>query len=453
MATLQQSIEWAKQNRADPRAKELYNAIVSGKMDSKALEEGIDLSPLKGSQIKPQVKIEERPLESFAKGFAKGELESIIKTARLVQKGGQAVLAVMDPFKTFEQIKEQTGFDVLKGKTAEEIDAILKSENTAEKAGKLAEFVAEIFFPVGKTTEAQKIISKGKEVIPAVIQKGKEIITKAPSKIKEKITGVVPKIGEKKITEDALTIAREPITKAYEEAAAIQQRTFKEGRLGEIKFKPTHRENLVADSIRPLVEQGRINSQKLPFENIPEIQLEINRINQGVGNMIRERKFPFNLNQLRSKLTAIKKDSEIIFTTDPTIEKTYDALIKTFLREVGKKDTFGLFQARQSFDKIPAVKKLLDSIKGAQGENLRRQAVLDIRRAVNEYIADLLPKNNPYQPLLRQESYMIEAISNLAEKSKGLGGTTEITRFLEQNPTLKYIIRQTIPFGAGAIIF
>ena len=169
--------------------------------------------------------------------------------------------------------------------------------------------------------------------------------------------------------------------------------------------------------------------------------------------MIADQKVPFNEAQLRSKLNAVKKDSDIIFTTDRTLERTYDALVDAFVKEMSGKDTLGLFEARQAFDKLPAVKNYLDGLKGASGENLRRQAVLDIRRAANEYISELLPTNNPYKPLLKKESYLIEAMGNLAEKSKGLGGTTNVSRYLDANPTLRYIIRQAIPFGAGATIF
>ncbi len=386
------------------------------------------------------------------------------------------------------------------------------------------------------------IASKGQEIIP----KTKEILTSA----KNKVTGVTPLVGEDKVFGDALKIAREKVTPAYEELAAQEGRTFVEGRTKKVNFRPTRREELLADSIKPLLEQGRIKPDALPFENIPEISLEVSRINQGVKQMIEKNKIPFNSKQLRLKLEAVKADSSIVFASDPTLERTYNTLIDAFIKETSKMDTAGLFEARQSFDKIPAVKKLLDGMKGAQGENLRRQAVLDIRRAANEYVADLLNVNKQsvilknLQPkeasslierakvfkkaedfaraekatlqkkitdetyraerrrieksmkkgdtldeaiakegipidieadlldiwnlahttisptagkamseALRKETYMLEVISNLAEKSKGLAGSTNVSRFMDNNPIIKKLTSQAIPFGIGAGAF
>ena len=334
-------------------------------------------------------------------------------------------------------------------KMGELTDAAVKEGRTSPELVQSAKDIFNIFSWVIGGGAARA----GTRVVGEIGEKATRAVGELPSAIRGKITGIAPKVGEEKITQDALTIARERINPTYEERAAIEGRTFKEGRLGTVQFRPTRREELVADSIRPLVEQNRINPNALPFENIPEISLEVRRINQGVKDMIRERKVPFNEKQLRSRLEAVKKDSEIIFTNDPTLVKTYNSLIEAFIKHIRNKDTLGLFEARQTFDKLPAVHRLLVGMKGATGENLRRQAVLDIRRAANEYISDLLPKGNPYSPFLKQESYMLEAMTNLAEKSRGLGGTTNIERFLGENPLLKWTVRQAVPFGAGAAVF
>ena len=83
----------------------------------------------------------------------------------MLQKGGQAILAGVDPTKTYEQVKEETGFPSLKGEKLEQIRELLKAENTAEKAGKVTEFLAELVWPTGKTKEAQMLLRKGKEVV------------------------------------------------------------------------------------------------------------------------------------------------------------------------------------------------------------------------------------------------------------------------------------------------
>lgn len=429
---------------------------------------------VKFEEAEPTEKPFKQKMQERAVGVVKGAIEGTVETSKLLQSLGQRVIALADPTKTLEEVRGTTGFQSLKGEMAAQIKELLGSDTPEEKQGKIAEFALEMFWPVGKTKEIAPLVSKGKELAEFGLEKGGEVLEKGknivqgalgeakqavlevPGKIKEKITNVPKLKGEAKVSEDAIEIAREKVNPAYEERAAQEGRMSTEGRTKKVVLKPTRREELVSDSIRPLVEQGRIAADKLPFENIPEIQLEVNRINQGVKQMLAERKAvagPFNEPTLRSKLNKVKGDSDIIFASDPTLEKTYDALVDAFVSEVRTKDIEGLFEARQNFDKLPAVKKLLDRLKGATGENLRRQAVLDIRRAANEYVSDLLPPNNPFKNALKQESYMIEAMGNLAEKSKGLAGTENYTRWLEQNPIFKTIIRNVVPFSAGGAIF
>lgn len=100
----------------------------------------------------------------FAKGVGKGAIQSTIGTARTFQSIGQGVLAGIDPTRNIEDIKEM-GLPSLNGEQAEEIDNILKSENNAEKAGKLTAFIAELLLPTGSRSAVSKVAGKGKDVI------------------------------------------------------------------------------------------------------------------------------------------------------------------------------------------------------------------------------------------------------------------------------------------------
>src|SRR3990167_2485401 len=92
----------------------------------------------------------------FSVGVIKGALEGPIETAKFLQKGGQAILAGLDPTKSLEEIKTTTGFESLKGKIAEEISGQLEAKNVPEKVGKVAEFVAELIWPGSKAEEVQR---------------------------------------------------------------------------------------------------------------------------------------------------------------------------------------------------------------------------------------------------------------------------------------------------------
>lgn len=132
------------------------------------------------------------------------------------------------------------------------------------------------------------------------------------------------------------------------------------------------------------------------------------------------------------------EDLKLIFASDSNAEKTYDAVVEAFMKQVAKKDTLGLFKARQSFDQVPAIRKLLET--EGLGENVRREIVLAVRRSANEYVSSLLPANNPYRPLLTQESYMLEALGNIAEKNAKVIGKNNLQLITDRYPVLKWVI-------------
>lgn len=233
--------------------------------------------------------------------------------------------------------------------------------------------------------------------------------------------------------------------------ANVRTQAFKEGRVTEAglfsrsKIIPSKQDYRLADAVDDVVDP------KLSvLQNHAAIQSKVDEINTGVTNLIKAKKVPFNTNQLRSRLNAAKDDSKLIFASDATAERTYDAVVDEFISHVGKKDTLGLFQARQAFDRIPAIKKLLES--EGLGENVKKQIVLDVRRAANEYISTLLPKNNPYRELLRRESLMLEVIGNIADKGQTTIGKNKIQLLTQKYPILKWVIGGTatgIVGGAG----
>lgn len=476
MATLKEAIEYSRKNPQSDFAIQLKQRIQSGQADQDAAKEGVDLSWAgRPKTVAPQVV--EKPQSTYQKissgirdvstGFVKGAIEGTVETAKLLQNVGQAGLAAIDPTKTFKEVKATTGFESLKGLKAEEISQQLKSKNDLEKAGKIAEFIVELGWPVGKAEEVASLLRKGKEGIldpllnkggeivekgQQMVSKGKEFVSEIPSKIKQKVTGVAPVTEELRATDDALSIIRGKVDSKAEELAVKQGRmkTVDTALGKKVVVEPTRQEQLMADSIEQLVKDGRVSPKKLPPENAAEVAQEVSRFNDDIGEFIFRNKAPFNKQQLRSQLNSVKNESKIVFTTDSTLERTYDALIDEFMTLVEKGDTYALFEARQAFDKVPAVKKLLDTAKGSAGENLRRQAVLDIRRAANDFVVELLPPNSPYKAFMKQESQMLQVIENLAEQSKGLTGTNALNRFINKYPSAK----KWLPgFITGGIVF
>ena len=196
---------------------------------------------------------------------------------------------------------------------------------------------------------------------------------------------------------------------------------------------PSSHDKEMADAVRDV-----ISPKKSVLQNTSAIDKKIRRTNNGVKEYVAQNKVPFNTNQLKSKLNSGRDELKLVFASDANAAKTYDAVVEEFMRNVGGKDTAGLLDARQGFDKIPAIKKLLDS--QGLGENVKKEVVLTARRKANEYIAELLPEGNPYKVSLLQETRMIEALENIAEKNRGMIGKNNLQILAQRYPILKWVI-------------
>ena len=258
------------------------------------------------------------------------------------------------------------------------------------------------------------------------------------------VSGAIAGRGNKVITNKhdyVLDLVSPKATTKVSERAISEGRVTEPGLLRSARIIPSTKDYRIADAVDDIV-----SSKNTVLQNNDAISRKVTEINAGVKQLIKDKKVPFNTNQLKSRLNAVRDESKLIFASDATAERTYDAVVDEFMRHVQKKDTLGLFEARQVFDKVPAIKKLLDS--EGLGENVKKQIVLDVRRAANEYIAALLPANNPYRSLLRQESLMIEAIGNIAEKNAKIIGKNKLQLLTAQYPILKWIIGGT---AAGVV--
>lgn len=243
---------------------------------------------------------------------------------------------------------------------------------------------------------------------------------------------------------EAMNIVKPILSEAEKEAAFKEGRVVTKGILRNTKVLPDVRQQRMAEAVSPLVSEGRVAKSALPEKNIEEIARETSRINNGVTNFIADNNQPIDMNRLDSLFETAKNENRLVFASDPTIERTFSAVKDEFIKNLKTPDTKGLFDARQEFDKIPAIKKLLQNEK--IGENVKRQMVLDIRNAANEYVSELLPVNNPYKSLLKNESYLIRAIETIAESSKGRINTNVVKRLVAEYPWVKYILVG----GAGA---
>lgn len=138
----------------------------------------------------PSLKSIGQSAKDVAIGAGKGLIDSSIQTARMLQGGGQRVLAGIDPTKTVEDVQATTGFKSFTGNEAEQIDEQLKSTNTDQKVGKVLELGAELLTPGG----ARKAVTSTVDNVSGLV----DDVSEGFNKIKGNLdaTGVKQKLIE-----------------------------------------------------------------------------------------------------------------------------------------------------------------------------------------------------------------------------------------------------------------
>ena len=222
-------------------------------------------------------------------------------------------------------------------------------------------------------------------------------------------------------------------TVAEKEAILRSGRVEEGGIFRKTRATPSTRDNQVADAVKDVV-----SPKKSVIQNIDAIDSKLDDVNKGVEQYVKENKVPFNTNQLKARLNGGKDELKLIFASDANAEKTHNAVVKEFMKHVANKDTAGLLRGRKDFDKIPAIKKLLQT--ESLGENTRREIVSNVRRMANEYVADLLPAGNPYKADLLRQHLMLEAVENIAAKNTHLLDANQIQVLTQKYPLLKTLI-------------
>jgi len=281
----------------------------------------------------------------------------------------------------------------------------------------------------GATGGVSSAISTTKKLTSGLTDKGTKIINK--------ITG-----QPQNETEFALDLVSPKATEKVKQQAIAQGRVTEQGIIRPSKILPSKRDIQLAESVK-----GVVSMKKTPLQNVEALDSAVSKINNRVKSYVKKNKVPFNTNQLKSQLNRGKEELKVIFASDTTAEKTYDVVIKEFMKHVKSKDTAGLLDARQAVDKIPAIKKLLDS--RGLGENVKKEVVLTVRRMANEYVASLLPKGNKYRADLLRESHMLEVIFNMAMKESKEIGLNKIQSLTLKYPILKWAVSGLV--GAGGI--
>jgi len=261
-------------------------------------------------------------------------------------------------------------------------------------------------------------------------------------------TSLFPKLTKNVLTDDASKIV-DPIKnldpKKYAERASKPGSTER-SLFGESKLLPNRKEREISESISNVVKKD-----KSLDANRDLIGKEKVRLGQDNNKLVTDNNGIFNKNQLIKKLNMGKDELELVFAGDNLAENVYEKVTQVFMRNVDTKNLSGLLKARQAFDKLPAVKKLLNNDK--LGENARKDIVEAVRRKANEFIKDGLPKEagERFSSNLKNLSNMFSAEKTIGETLAAQRGTTAGDRFLDTR-TGKLIKTGAYVLGSAGII-
>ena len=340
----------------------------------------------------------------------------------------------------------QAGVEAIKG--GMESYSIWKAQNprfarNLEAAVNIASIV-----PIGKAVQV------GKQAVVGTVKQGTKLGAKVAIKAGAKEGAkLVEKKLAKQITKEALKVTAPALTKAEKQAALEAGRGLKG--LFKTTLKPSSDDLKVAKSIEGLVAKGTVKSTK-PLKSISSIRKEISKIDDQVIKALKDNDTPFNEKTLRATLNRVKEDSRVIFGSDKTLQNNYDAVVDEMVKHAnkGKKNLSGLLQARRDFDRV-VKQKFPNVFKNLGGDNVRSNAILDVRRAVNDFIAETLPTGNKYKGQMEQMSSMFTAIKNISARTASTVDESLLKRAqtaLSQHPTLAQLGLLGATAGGGTVL-
>ncbi len=247
-----------------------------------------------------------------------------------------------------------------------------------------------------------------------------------------------------------------PLLNKKESIAAFEKAGQKGGvtqtnTLGKYSVEPTLKDVEIAKSV-----QGLVSKKNGPIDNIVNINQEISRISDSEIKPFLEKNYqPKNPNTPPiTKQTIdsyIKKNAEVanFIKADPVLQKTYDLARQSMIDELDKKPKtmLGLWEARKSFDNV-AERQVGNLDPLSEKASAIKQAVLDTRRAVNDYIAENTPNGDEnFKAQLKTLSNMYEARGNIAEQNYKLLDKNVVQRWIKQNPSKAKLLK----YGLGVV--
>lgn len=481
-ANLQQMIQYAKANPTSNFANQLGQSIQSGKLNSQAEQEGIDLSfagqpnyakaQKKSSagisnmdSLKPiYTKEGLSELGNQAVDLGKSVASSPIAVGKDITAGKRAGIEAKseDFLRNSQYNTEKTIQDLINegkasGHDTTRLESLLQkvkehsvaptedtfAQNVPESQKSLGEGLADVaglgadLLSTGTFGKATKAMTAGKlakatsSVVDVGIKAGKEV-AQAGKELVGEATKLTVQQTAKRDAKFALDTIRPELTKLEKESALASGRGQTKGILRKTTLTPTKQELEIAKTAQPFLKKGA------PIvENINNLRQAVSSEAENLKSIISKVDHPYPYKELSAKLSKIEKP--IAIKSDTVLSKQFDLAQKAAM-DIAKKQKgtiSGLLDARKEFDAL--VQKEFPNLYDRANSPMRN-AITAMRNGINEFIASQLPKEAKYAESLQKQSRLFEAIDNMSAKSASEVGGNILTRTAKKYPTATKVI-------------
>lgn len=273
------------------------------------------------------------------------------------------------------------------------------------------------------------------EIFPAakgakVLKEGGETAVKGVARVAGEGAEAVEQRLKKQITQEALDIVQ-PNAKTLstaERAKRLEQGLGEQTSLtGKRQLQPSTEDIRSAEIVNDIVKKSNT-----PFENIDAINSNIVSRSEKLENALENIEWEFDRDLIKDDFVKLKDSSKVLFGGEKAIENTYDTVANEFSRIFSKKPNTlaGLLAARKEFDQVVKQKfpNIFDKV---GGDNVRANAVSDVRNSVNNFIATKAPERilgKDVKDELSNISSMYNARKNISKNVLADLDTTRIQR-------------------------
>lgn len=291
-----------------------------------------------------------------------------------------------------------------------------------------------------------------------VTEKAGQVLSKVGDVAEKYVGGVAKKLGvgtEEEALAEATRVGMPKETPTVLKRAEAKGNVVEKG-VGPFKKEVVAPNQKDAERGRALLEAG-VKESELPNQQIAKIEKRVTEQNALAASHISENPSTIHPSNIERRIDALKPSGA--YETDLAAKNQYDKAKEIAMKEIhlrskqlDAKHGFQIsnedvLQARQAFDE--KAQDIIAKASSVENKIAAQRAVLDTRRAMNEVLIEMTPNGKEViSPAFRQQHLLLEAKTNIVNKSASTIGKTTVQQWAKANP-----IKTSLAAGAtGAIV-